>query len=685
MRLKTKLVLSVTALTFAIVLVLSAVFATELLRQRIEQTAAANDVLVREVWLMTRQAVESGTKEHPPVDRSEEALHAAVMDALRSNDALKDVMNAVVRYSPTVQDVSVTDAHGLILVSTDPDSLGQQSTFRTNLNTVRYGGVVYQTRQVFGQPRVLDLTQSLDRNGSPFLTVHVGVRSTFLKNSYTPWLRAALVFALIAGFASIVAAGLLANLALLPIEQISRRLERLTQAPEMGLGSGSGESGTFALEVGGEGSDAVVRVTKTIDRLGEQMRTKAAGYTALQANLNQMLDTLRDGVLLFTADRRAVMVSDAVENFVSREPGGPGMVGLRLEEIFAPQTALGAAVLEAFASGREVMAESVTLEDGREVQISLDRIHDSRMAAVQDGAGSMGTLLTLRDTESAMQLGQELEVSRRLAAIGRLTAGVGHEVKNPINAMVVHLELLRGKLANGAAENEVFRGAQRHVEILSDEMQRLDRVVQTLADFSRPMELHLHEQDLRGVVNSVVELTSFEMAENNVQVTAEMPRDAVMVRVDGEQMRQALLNLMLNGMQAMPEGGALRVVVRREGQFALVEVVDAGEGIPAEVLPRIFELYFTTKPKGSGIGLATTYRILQMHGGAMEVRSVAEEDAKERGTTFTLRVPVAASGEGRKAGGAGRVEAAHDVVLAGMSDLKGVGSDGTGLHGKESV
>ena len=695
MRLKTKLVLSVTALTFAIVLVLSAVFATELLRQRIEQTAAANDVLAREVWLMTRQAVESGTKEHPPVDRSEKALHAAVIDALRSNDALKDVMNAVVRYSPTVQDVSVTDAHGLILVSTDPDSLGQLSTFRTNLNTVRYGGVVYQTRQVFGKPRVLDLTQALDRNGSPFLAVHVGVRSTFLKNSYTPWLRAALVFALIAGFASIVAAGLLANLALLPIEQISRRLEKLTQAPEMGLGMGlgAGDSGTFALEAGGEGSDAVVRVTKTIDRLGEQMRTKAAGYTALQANLNQMLDTLRDGVLLFTADRRAVMVSDAVENFVSRDAGGSGMVGLvglRLEEIFAPETALGVAVLEAFASGREVMAEAVTLEDGREVQISLDRIHDSRIAPGEGGAGSMGTLLTLRDTESAMQLGQELEVSRRLAAIGRLTAGVGHEVKNPINAMVVHLELLRGKLANGAAENgaaenEVFRGAQRHVEILSGEMQRLDRVVQTLADFSRPMELHLQEQDLRGVVNSVVELTSFEMAENSVQVTAEMPREAVMVRVDGEQMRQALLNLMLNGMQAMPEGGALRVVVRREGQFALVEVMDAGEGIAAEVLPRIFELYFTTKPKGSGIGLATTYRILQMHGGAMEVRSIAEEGSAERGTTFTLRVPVAASGEGRKAGGAGRVEVGNDVVLAGVSDLKGIGSGSTGLQGEENV
>lgn len=294
------------------------------------------------------------------------------------------------------------------------------------------------------------------------------------------------------------------------------------------------------------------------------------------------------------------------------------------------------------------MGESVMLEDGRQVQISLDRIDDGR-----GGKGNMGTLLTLRDTESAAQLGQELEVSRRLAAIGKLTSGVGHEVKNPINAMVVHLELLRGKLVSGG--NEAFAGAQRHVDILAGEMQRLDRVVQTLADFSRPMELHLQEQDMRDVVAAVIELTGAEMAANDVEVALEAPRAPVRVRVDGELMRQALLNLLLNGMQAMPSGGQMVVTVRREQHYAIVEVADNGEGIPAELLPRIFELYFTTKPKGSGIGLATTYRILQMHGGAMDVRSNAEAESPERGTVFTLRVPMTA-GEVRKATTAGAVQ-----------------------------
>jgi signal transduction histidine kinase len=628
MRLKTKLVVSATGLTFAIVLILSALFVSELMRQRIEQTAAANDMLVRQVLLMTRQAVEVGLRANPPVDRSDEALHAAVTDALRSYQPLTDVMSSVVRYSPTVQDVSVTDAHGMTLVSTDPDAVNQAAVFRFSLESVRGGSAAHQVRAVFGKPRVLDTSQSLDRNGAPFLVAHVGVRSTFLKNSYEPWLRDALIVALAASLAVMVAAGLLANLALRPLETISARLESLTLA-------GSDVSAR-QLPEGAATSDAVVRVTKTIDRLDEQMRTQEAGYTALQANLNQMLDTLRDGVLLFTADRRAVMVSDAVAYFLTTpvSEGHEEMIGKRLEEIFAPESALGAAVLEAFAEGGQVSAQGVTLEDGRQVQISVDRIDDGL------GGGNMGTLLTLRDMESAAQLGQELEVSRRLAAIGKLTAGVGHEVKNPINAMVVHLELLRGKLAPRG--REAFGGAQRHVDILAGEMQRLDRVVQTLADFSRPMELHLREHDLRQIVGVVIELTAAEMEEHGVEVRVEAPTEAMMVRADAELMQQAMLNLLLNGMQAMPAGGAMQVRMRREHQFAVVEVMDEGEGIPVDLLPRIFELYFTTKPKGSGIGLAMTYRILQLHGGAMEVRSNAEADSPERGTVFTFRLPIAA-------------------------------------------
>ena len=658
MRLRTKLVLTSSGLTFAIVLVLSAIFLGQLLRQRIEQTYAANDVLAKEVRFTAINAVESGLIAHPPEaatpETAEDALHSAVLDALRSNEYLQSAMDGIERYSLTVEDVSITDTHGFTMVSTDPDALNQRAPYRDGFAQVRDGSLYYQVRELFGKPRVLDIVEPIERNNQPFLIVHLGVRSTFLRAAYEPWLRAALEFTLLAILASVAAAALLSAVALRPLQAISEQLERLT-LPH-GPQAGDVVMEEPALLPGGPFSegDPLGRVNRSISRLGEQMRSREEGYTALQTNLEQMLDTLRDGVLLFAPDRRAVMVSDAVAHFLERtRDGAPAvddLVGMRLEEIFLPGTTLGDVVLAAFERGAQISAETVTLEDGRQVQISLDRIAGSRPDDARGNGGGaaqeMGTLLTLRDTGTAIELEQELEVARRLAAIGKLTANVGHEVKNPINAMVVHLELLRGKLTSATFERE---SAQKHVDILADEMHRLDRVVQTLADFSRPMELDLRDHDLRQVLDQTVELAGAELTENGVSIEQDMPAGPVPVRVDAELLRQALLNLLLNAMQAMPSGGMVRLTVRRDQRLAVVEIADSGVGIPAALLPRIFDLYFTTKQKGSGIGLAMTYRIVQLHGGTMQVKSDADPASPAHGTTFTLRIPVASAlGEGWK-------------------------------------
>lgn len=642
MRLRTKLVLTAGGLTFAIVLALSGIFLGELLHQRVQNTYQSNDTLARTVQDAAIHAVEVGLRAHPPdtnIPDPQEAFHAAVADALRSNEDLTSGMNAILRSSLDVQDVSITDASGLILVSTNPDDINQHAPARSSFMAMLSGSVLDQTRQLFGHPRVLDISEPIQRNGQPFLVVHVGVSTHFLNYAYKPWLSAALEFALLATIASAVVAALLSAVALRPMQSISEQLERLTlTGGEVAEGGAREQPLLLDTRTGGEG-DPIGRVTRSIDRLGQELRSREEGYTALQTNLNQMLDTLRDGVLLFAPDGRAVMVSDAVAHFLNR-PGGPPpdeMVGLSIEQIFLPGTALGDVVLAAFRHGTHVSAETAVLEDGRQVQISLDRIGDSDNTSQGITPRGLGTLITLRDTGSARELEQELEVSRRLAAIGRLTANVGHEVKNPINAMVVHLELLRSKLAGQSVD---ATGAQKHVEILSDEMHRLDRVVQTLADFSRPMDLDLHDHDLRRVVEQTLELAGEELKEHGVAVEFTTSATPVPVRVDGELVRQALLNLLLNAMQAMQGGGIVRISVRRDQRNAVVEIADNGVGIPESLLPRIFDLYFTTKPRGSGIGLAMTYRILQLHGGSLEVRSNADAASSSRGTTFTLHIPL---------------------------------------------
>lgn len=690
MRLRSKLVLTAGGFTLAVLLVLSTIFLGELLHQQVANTYDSNDTLARALQSEVIQAVEAGLRAHPPAPNTtdpQEAFHAAVADALRSNDDLISAMNAIIRSSLDVQDVSITDTQGITLLSTDPDAINQRAPYRASFEAMRSGSAVDQMRELFGRPHVLDISEDIERNHAPFLVVHVGVRTTFLSYAYKPWLSAALEFALLATIASAVVAALLSAVALRPMQSISEQLERLALTRGEAAGSVVIEQPLLLdTRTGGEG-DPIGRVTRSIDRLGRELRSREEGYTALQTNLNQMLDTLRDGVLLFAPEGRAVMVSDAVAHFLSR-PGGPPpdeMVGMSIEQIFLPGTALGDAVLDAFRRGEHVSAETVVLEDGRQVQISLDRIGEAGGAQPGMAGRGLGTLLTLRDTGSARELEQELEVSRRLAAIGRLTANVGHEVKNPINAMVVHLELLRGKLAGGSADTQ---SAQKHVEILADEMHRLDRVVQTLADFSRPMDLELRDHDLRRVVEQTVELAGEELKEHGVAVKFTAPSAPVPVRVDGELVRQALLNLLLNAMQAMPDGGLVRITVRRDQRAALVEIADNGVGIPESLLPRIFDLYFTTKPRGSGIGLAMTYRILQLHGGSTEVRSNTDPGSPNRGTTFTLQMPLstAPAGDLRKPAAHladGATTNGANPAFSGPSNLTGPSANR--MEGKETA
>src|SRR5579862_4427521 len=238
----------------------------------------------------------------------------------------------------------------------------------------------------------------------------------------------------------------------------------------------------------------------------------------------------------------------------------------------------------------------------------------------------------MRDTESVRRIGDEIEMSRRLSASGRLTRGVAHEVKNPINAIVLHLQLLQNKLAQQEPDT------RRHMDIIDSEIRRLDRVVQTLVDFTRPRDLHLEEVDLRRLLDDVAQLAAPDAEQHGVTIERHLSEMRLPIKVDVDLMKQAILNVVLNGVQAMPNGGVLTISARPRENAVIAEVQDQGSGIPKDMHDKIFELYFTTKKEGSGIGLAQTYQILQWHYGSVDF-----ESADGKGTVFRFQIPAVPS------------------------------------------
>ncbi len=611
MRLKTRLVLATSVFTVLLTAALCCVFFTQLLQGRMSQAQAANVVLAHQLLLSMRGALVDGAASGAAAS-DEAGFERFVTDTLQKDTALRQTMDAIVSYSLTVQDVSVTAANGQVLVSTDPAQLGQRPPARRTFSTLLNASLPQQWAIVFGRPEVLDFALPLERNGGQFLYAHIGVRSSLLRTVLLPWLREAGAIVALALLCALGAAVLLSSLALRPIERISRQLEAVSRR----------EAAAEAVRT--DEGDAEARVSSTIAEIDRRIQRSEQQAT----NLSQMLGTLKDGVMLVQADGTIAMMSDSVRHFLPEVVA----VGSPVSLLFAPETGMAELLDDALRTRQSVRGVVVELSDDRQIELSLDFA-----APNAKGMAPAGAMLTLHDAAAREELEREIEVSRRMASIGRLTAGVGHEVKNPIHAMVLHLELLRGKLGTEEADD-----AGRHVDVLATEMTRLDRVVQVLADFTRPMEPTLRDLPIRGVVDSVLQLVSVDAALRDIDVMIRDASEGARARIDREMLHQSLLNIVLNAMDAMDRNGRLTVTLTRERGTVLIGVRDTGSGIAPEALERIFHLYFTTKPEGSGIGLAMTWRMVQMMGGTITVHSVDDPEAVDRGTLFTVSLPISA-------------------------------------------
>ncbi|MBM3807654.1 MAG: HAMP domain-containing protein [Acidimicrobiia bacterium] len=282
-------------------------------------------------------------------------------------------------------------------------------------------------------------------------------------------------------------------------------------------------------------------------------------------------------------------------------------------------------------------------------QLVLRPMHIIRSSLSRLGRGDLGATLDLRDDDEFRELGdvfdqvsaqlraaspagltraQLAELSRRIAMVGRLTAGVAHEMKNPLNAMTIHLELLKQKLAQG-------KPASMHADVIEQEIRRLDERIQGFLRFVRPDEVKFGAVALAPLLGSVLDAVQLEAQRANVSIARHCGDGALLVEGDAAQLRDVFLNLAQNAIQAMPKGGRLTVsCAALPDRRVRVRVEDTGVGIAPENLTRIFELYYTTKERGTGVGLSMVYRTVQIHNGEIDVESTVGV-----GTTFIVVLP----------------------------------------------
>jgi PAS domain S-box-containing protein len=608
--LKTKFTLATSLLVLAVVTLVSGLYLARLLRQTLRQSSDNASFVARQVLEACREAVQQAAERgDSPISPDAADVRAYVREAFDDSTTLNSLIESDIGISRTIYGISITDGNGIVLVSSDATDRDKKIAMRLPLSALVHAGLIEQLRELLGTPQTYEFSLPFQLNSKPFGDIRVALSSALIHAQIAPELISAGYVAIAFVLCSTLLAFGVSSIILAPVSRISAQLDRIS-------------AGHFDSEPVVARGDELGAVSTKILGIGKQLRDVREIFSTLRENLDQVMSGLEDGLLLFNAEGRAVLVSPAAKKFIG---GGPEELrGLQAAEIFPEGHPLRTALNFEGDHIGPTESKEVTL-DGRggpqRVGVGVQ--------VIRERGARMGTLVTLRDVESLERIGSQLQVSERLAALGRVTAGVAHEVKNPLNSMRLWLEVLK---ANMPTDPE----PQQAVKMLDSEIDRLDRAVKTFLNFTRPVELNLEETDLRKLLDEALDSARPSIAKAGLTLRAELPAEFPMALVDRQLIHQAVSNLVLNACNFTNPGGRISVALRRSGDFAEIEVADTGKGIAPEDQKKIFQLFFTTRPGGSGIGLANTFRFVQLHNGQIDF-----ESELGRGTTFRILLPLA--------------------------------------------
>ena len=613
---KGKQVLGVTTIVGTVVILLSAIDLARVARVSLNESAARAELLANAIFHRAREVVREGVNPY---------------QALATDAGLRSILEASL-YSDSVTFAAIIDADGIAVAHVDRALEGRPLRPGGDLSLLLSRPQLSQLMALYSdQGRNLELRRPLLLGDVQLGSIRIGVSTLLIRDALNRALAPAVLTAVTALGVSIFAAIVLAQLLLRPIHVIRSGLTRL----------GRGE---FGVKLDLNQDDEFGELGTFFNTVSEQLSADRSQMAGQVANLESAVQLIEDAVAIVSPEGGLLFTNPAFRSLLpAATPGG------KLSDLVVPDHPLHRLAEETLAVRQARGPISATFPvrgENAERLISAHPVNDA-------SAGLVGIMLTVRNLEYLAQVESTVRYSRKLAALGRLSAGVAHEVKNPLNAMMIHLELLRQKFTPrtrvvaaavsgrggvASADPPPFDAAEamQHVNVIAGEIRRLDEVVQGFLKFTRPEDLKLQPIALSALFNEVIPIIKPEAQRTGVLLSFECD-GAIEVNADSAMLRQAFLNLALNACQAMPNGGSLQIRCEAaRGRRVNITFADTGVGIKPEHLKRIFDLYFTTKERGSGIGLSMVYRTIQMHDGEIEV-----ESTPGKGTTFRVTLPQA--------------------------------------------
>ncbi|MFN7964426.1 MAG: ATP-binding protein [Acidobacteriota bacterium] len=515
-----------------------------------------------------------------------------------------------------LESVVVIDRNHRIVAASDPMVVDQQFTDPLEVSWLDESLLSPKVRRIDGRDDgrpVMELTTAVPNARNELIGL-VRLRYVSAEISAPPELPAPVLVAkphligpALAGLVAVLGVGFGA-FAAWQVLTLTRRMETLAQGVRLPPSSGPGETALRVIE----------------DKLGEL----SAAARRDDLLLDSLSEALREGVVLLDPTGSPVMVTHQALD-VLRPGASDDEQSSVVRELLETNAELKSIVEDGLQRGIAVRERGLTLPGAsgpRHVQVTS--------YVMQDGAKPAGIMLILKDRGSIAAFERNLKEASRLAAIGVLTRSIAHEVKNPLGAMGVHLEQLRRRLARVEADPTT----EERIRVIREEIDRLHEILREWLGLTAPEDQTAGEAGVEEVLDSVARLLRVEARHQNVELIVERAGELGAVPLAPTGLRQVLLNLALNALQAMPLGGQLQLSAHREGDRLVLDVRDSGVGIPDAIRERIFDFHFTTRSDGSGLGLPICKRLVEAAGG-----TISFESSPGAGTVFRIQLPTRAS------------------------------------------
>jgi signal transduction histidine kinase len=513
---------------------------------------------------------------------------------------------------PAIQGISITDSkHQPILPGSSFASLTLPDfqVFRTETSALQFRDLLSVSNPMFRY------NQNVSVNGESLGEISLDISLASARVAVIQSLWSNLFIALGGILTTLFLANFSTRQITAPLSIIASSIEQIEQNHSLSPAKRSDRDKSNYMEM----------VADRIQQIGKHIAGDRTELLEARGRLDQILSNLQEHVLLVNFEGRVMLASPGVADLLGAK--GPPKDQI-LEDFVGFDHPLVILVRLALASGESTSRATLPeMNDRRSKPLAVT------VQLIVDRGETAGAFISLHDRETVAKLESQLDYSERLADLARITSGIAHEVKNPLNAMVIHLELLREKLERSGPQTV---SALPQVEILTSEIRRLDRVVQTFLNFTKAPRLQLRPLDVNQVLKETLALAEAEAQAHYATVEPSFSPDLPRIAGDADLLKQAFLNIIINGFQAMEDEGILRVQTTAGIDRIKISITDHGKGIDQSSRERIFQLYYSTKPEGNGIGLAQAYRAIQLHNGR-----IAFTSQPGVGTTFEITIPAA--------------------------------------------